>query len=116
LSFIKKPRHTVSPSAQPSQICCIYAYYEKNEKYKKNFEHFLQHGILPNVDYFIVVNGLCTVVIPKYKNIHVYPRENKGYDFGAYSNGIKNMEKEYVKLISKMIGEQLFVEEIFISI
>jgi hypothetical protein len=33
-------------------ICvCIYAYYEKDEKYKENLRFFLNNGILDNIDY-----------------------------------------------------------------
>ena len=81
--------------SQGNNICCLYAYYEKDDLYKKNFEYFLENGILDNVDYYIIINGLCTVDIPKKENIQIYNRENKGYDFGAYSYGIKKLNKEY---------------------
>jgi hypothetical protein len=78
------------------RICLLYAYYEKNELYKNNFTYFLENGILPEVDYYIIVNGKCTVKIPHKLNIKVYFRENKGYDFGAYSYCIHNhLKKEY---------------------
>ena len=75
--------------------CCLYSYYEKDDKYKKNFEFFLSNAILEDVDYYIIINGDSTVEIPEKNNIRVFTRENKGYDFGAYSHALKNMEHIY---------------------
>lgn len=80
-----------------NKIVCLYAYYEKNKLYKSNLEFFLNKGgILPEIDYFIIINGKCTVNIPKYKNVRIIYRENKGYDFGAYFHIIENyITKKY---------------------
>jgi lipopolysaccharide biosynthesis protein len=64
----------------------VYAYYEKNDKYRANAEYFLQHGILPHVQYYIVLNGKCSVTIPVAPNVTVIQRENVGFDFGAYDS------------------------------
>jgi hypothetical protein len=80
---------------QNNKYCCIYAYYEKDDLYKENFIYFLKNGILDNVDYYIVLNGNCTVNIPQKNNIIVYQRENKGYDFGAFSYVINKFTKKY---------------------
>jgi len=76
-------------------VCLLYAYFEKNELYKNNFKFFLENGILDHVDYYIIINGHCSVEIPQKKNIKILIRENIGYDFGAYSHGIKNLENNY---------------------
>lgn len=73
-----------------NKYACIYAYYEKNDLYKNNFTYFLNNAILPNIDYYIIINGTCSIDIPKKENIKVFFRENKGYDFGAYSYMITN--------------------------
>ena len=78
-----------------NEICCVYAYYEKDDKYKSNFELFLQKGILKHVDYYIVINGKCSVKIPIQPNIHIMHRENKGFDFGAHSHAVHKLNKEY---------------------
>jgi len=81
-----------------NKYCCIYAYYEKNNLYKENFIYFLKNGILNNVDYYIIINGNCSIPIPEEENITVYYRENKGYDFGGYSyviNKLNSLSKEY---------------------
>ena len=78
-----------------NKICCFYAYYEKNKLYKDNFEYFLNNGLLKNVDYYIIINGKCSVLIPKKNNIIVFQRENIGYDFGAFSYAIQRVHKNY---------------------
>jgi hypothetical protein len=79
------------PFTTENKICCIYAYHEKNDLYKNNFVHFLNNGgILNDIDYYIVVNGNCTVTIPNKPNIKVFFRENKGFDFGAFSYALNN--------------------------
>jgi hypothetical protein len=75
-----------------NSICCFYAYYEKDISYKYNFTYFLTNGILDNVDYYIIINGDCTVSIPIKDNIKVFRRPNFGYDFGAYSYGIRQLK------------------------
>jgi hypothetical protein len=79
-----------------NKYVCFYAYYEKNEQYKENLEYFLNNrGILDNVDYYIIINGDSTVNIPEKDNIQIIKRENKGFDFGAWSNALKKIDKSY---------------------
>jgi hypothetical protein len=78
-----------------SKLCCIYAYYEKDEKYKENFKYFLENGIYEEVDYYIIINGKTTVNIEEKQNVKVFKRENKGYDFGAWSYGLNKINKKY---------------------
>jgi len=78
-----------------NKLCCIYAYYEKDNNYKHNFRYFLENAILENVDYYIIINGKCTIQIPIKPNINIYIRQNKGYDFGAYSFALKKINKIY---------------------
>ena len=77
------------------KICCLYVYYEKDIKYKFNFMYFLNNAILDNIDYYIIINGKSSVIIPSKYNIKVFYRENNGYDFGAYSHAIKYIDKIY---------------------
>lgn len=78
-----------------NKYCCIYAYYEKDNLYKSNFDYFLKNGILNHVDYYIIINGEFTINIPKGNNINIFKRENIGYDFGAYSYAISKIIKQY---------------------
>jgi hypothetical protein len=79
-----------------NKLCVIYNYYEKDELYKENFKYFLNNGILDNIDYYIIINGTCTVELPKSNNVFIYYRDNIGYDFGAYSYIIENkLNKNY---------------------
>jgi len=93
LNKIITQEHFISSSS--NNICCIYAYYEKNNLYKNNFKYFLDNAILNNVDYYIIINGKCSIKIENKNNLKVYYRENKGYDFGAYSYALKKINKSY---------------------
>lgn len=76
------------------KICVVYNYYEKDAMYKENLQYFLDHGLLDEVDYYFVINGDYSITFPNKPNIKIYTRENKGYDFGAYSYVIDKL-KEY---------------------
>ena len=79
-----------------NKYVCLYAYYEKNDIYKENLIYFLNNGILDHVDYYIIINGDSTVDIPIRNNIKIIKRENKGFDFGAWSHCIHNyIKKQY---------------------
>ena len=68
-----------------NKILCLYSYYEKNAEYKRNFEFFLEKGINVGIDYKIIVNGTCSVLLPEKANIEVIYRDNVGFDFGSYA-------------------------------
>ena len=79
-----------------NKMCCLYAYYEKNQKYKDNLKFFLNNGLLDEIDYYFIINGESTVIIPNQNNIKIIKRENIGFDFGAYSCIVENhLHKEY---------------------
>lgn len=94
------------------RICCIYAYYEKDERYKNNFKFFLENGMLDDVDYYIVINGSCSLNImntinKKHISVKIEERENKGYDFGAYCyiiNKYKLVYDYYFFINTSVIG------------
>lgn len=72
---------------QPQEVF-FYCYYEKDQQYKENFEYFLEHVVKPHhttMDFYIIINGKSTVHVPSFQNMTIIHRENKGYDFGAYS-------------------------------
>ena len=80
-----------------NKYVCMYAYYEKNNDYKENFKYFLDNVILKknDIDYYIIINGECTLELPKEKNnIKIIKRKNIGFDFGAWSHCIKNYIKK----------------------
>ena len=93
--FIYKKIYHIQENFTNKRLCLFYAYYEKDKKYKNNFIFFLNNGILDEIDYYIIINGNCSVDIPKKDNITIFKRENVGYDFGAYSYAIKNIKKKY---------------------
>jgi hypothetical protein len=79
---------------------CIYAYYEKNITYLKNFQFFLCNGLLPNIDYYFVINGECSFSIDDFLkdidvNYLIIKKENTGYDFGAWSCVLNSLQTKY---------------------
>jgi hypothetical protein len=71
---------------------CIYNYYEKDESYKSNCQFFLSKGINDKSDFIFVINGESTVEFPLRDNVTVMFRENKGFDFMAYSYVLNKMD------------------------
>ena len=95
-----------------NKYVCIYAYYEKNEKYKQNLTYFLNNGgLLEDVDYYFVINGDSSVIFPEKNNIKIIKRENIGFDFGAWShvlnNHIDKLYDYYIFINSSVIGPYL---------
>lgn len=74
-----------------NNILILYCYYEKNEIYKNNLELFLKLGIYEECDYIFIINDKLSINIPKNKNIKIFYRENKDYDFGAYNYALKQI-------------------------
>ena len=72
-----------------NKYVCMYAYYEKNNQYKENLKFFLDKAILDYIDYYIIINGKCTLDLPNKKNITIIYRKNEGFDFGAWSYCVK---------------------------
>ena len=90
-----------------NKYVCLYAYYEKNKQYKNNLIYFLNNGgILDYVDYYIIINGNCSVDIPDNKNIKIIRRTNEGFDFGAWSHVIQNY---LIKSESKSYDYYIFI-------
>lgn len=91
-----KPVREVGGNAK---IAAIYCYFEKNQQYKENFLYFLANGMHDtSVDYHLVLNGACTVDLSgktHNKNVFIYRRPNKGYDFGAFSHVVKKLSTPY---------------------
>ena len=74
-----------------NKIVVFYAYFEKDKNYKYNFIYFLNNALLEHIDYVIIINGYCSVDIPQKPNIKILTRENKGFDFGAYSYAVNHL-------------------------
>ena len=84
----------VEPKEVVPRVAVIYAYYEKNKEYKENFEYFLKYGMLPELDFYFVINGACTVEIPEHlPNVWVFRRRNTGVDFGAISYALNKLQQ-----------------------
>ena len=79
-------------------------------KYDKNVQFFIDNGVFKddNIDFIFIINDpILKVNCPDY--VKVINRENKGYDFGAWSEGLltNNLYKNYNTFIfinSSVIG------------
>ena len=80
----------------------IYSYFEHKNS-MKNLTFFIKNGIINNnnVIYIFVINGnKCSINIPKYENIYIIRRDNKGHDFASWSHALKNHNySEYDRFI-----------------
>ena len=75
-----------------SKTLVIYSYYQKNDEYVKNLEFFIKNAIYDDIDYIFCINGKeCSISIPSQPNIKLLPRDNKDYDFGAYSDALETV-------------------------
>lgn len=75
---------------------CIFAYHEKSWEYYNNLMYFLKYGINDRSDYVFVINGETTYDMSclESSGVRVIRRENKGYDFAAYSCALECMDSE----------------------
>lgn len=75
------------------KILIIYAYHETPDALR-NLAFFCRHAITPYRDrqHVIVINGACSIEsqIPKFENVTVLRRENKGFDFGAWAHALRD--------------------------
>jgi len=78
-------------------ISIIYAYYEKDDKYRTNMIYFLKFAYFkdPLIDYTFVINGTHTVNFPQESNVKVIQRDNTGFDFQGYYYGLLSLRKRY---------------------
>jgi hypothetical protein len=71
----------------------LYAYYKGDTDGEVALEFFLKYGVKddPNYDYYFINSGeLTTQVLPSF--FKVIQRANLGYDFGAWSDAILNID------------------------
>lgn len=68
-----------------SKNIVIYHYFEKDAGYKYNLLHFLVFGVLPELDYVIVISGGYSIGLPKLPNVRYLFAEPKKSDFGGYA-------------------------------
>jgi hypothetical protein len=61
----------------------VYHYFEKNPTYRDNLIFFLNTAVYPDVEYFIIIAGFCSVELTEKPNIQYINIPNKNYDFGG---------------------------------
>ena len=109
-----QPSVVFQPSIHPritseTKILVLYAFHIYNER----VEHFIKHAIFkdPMFDFVIICNErTIEVSVPDY--VVVLKRDNKGYDFGAWSEGLLDNDRYmaydyFVFVNSSVIGPYL---------
>ena len=87
----------------------LYSFYETKNSIN-NLKFFIKNGIIDSNDifYIFIVNGKSSVVFPQNTNIKVLYRDNIGYDFAAWSYGLKSIDyfnyKFFIFLNDTVIG------------
>ena len=66
----------------------VYHYYERDDRYIKNFLHFMLFGYSKEYHYLMVIAGICSVELPNLSNFRVIYTENKNSDYGGYAAAI----------------------------
>lgn len=77
------------------KLVVIYNYFEEGRELTTfdNYKYFMKYGYYDdeNIYYIFVINGKCSVGFPNKINILLQYRDNKGYDFGAYGDVLRNL-------------------------
>lgn len=80
------------PKMSAAKLLIIYAYHESATALR-NLSFFLRHGVTPDRsrEHVIVLNGACSIEdqIPRFENVRVLKRPNKGFDFGAWADALR---------------------------
>ena len=71
----------------------FFHYFENNEVYKENLVFFLSVAYRKDLDFFVIISGLCTVSLPELENVTYMYAENKNNDFGGYIYALEKMNK-----------------------
>ena len=69
----------------------FFHYYENNILYRENFVYFLSVAYRNDVDFVIVISGICSVALPNFRNVKYIFTENKNNDFGGYVVALKQL-------------------------
>ena len=51
------------------KVLIAYHFYQLNETYVENFQHFLLFGYDARYQYYVLISGECTVELPQVENI-----------------------------------------------
>lgn len=69
-----------------NRVAVLYHYFEKDQVYRDNLVFFLSRAWRPDLDFFVVIAGACSVDLPQHPNIRYTHTANYGHDFGGYGD------------------------------
>lgn len=71
----------------------LYHYFEKDQTYIDNLNHFLVFGVNTEDDFIFIVSGESRAIdFPKLPNVKVLRVENKNNDYGGYCAGLDTID------------------------
>ncbi len=100
--FVKKPSQitsaikTTNIKFSSNKVAVFYHYFERDEAYRDNLIFFLATGYSPDVDFYIVIAGECSIDLPHKPNISYIGADNNNYDYGGYCQAflqVRNLDK-----------------------
>lgn len=73
------------------KIAVIYHYFEANNNYQKNFQHFLNFGTSIPADIYCLISETCSFELPAIKNVKYFKVRNHNLDYGAFTYALNNL-------------------------
>ena len=74
------------------EVAVFFHYFEADSTYCDNLIFFLARAYLPNVDFYIVIAGECSIDLPQKPNIHYFYVDNINLDYGGYCQAFERIE------------------------
>ena len=95
-SYTATAIENLNASGSSNKVAVFYHYFERDEAYRDNLVLFLATGYSPDVDFYIIIAGKCSIDLPQRPNIIYIHAENKNHDYGGYCQAlahINNIDK-----------------------
>ena len=68
--------------------------YERDSRYRENLIFFLSVAYRSDLDFFLIISGACSVIIPEWSNLRLFYVENKNHDYGGYSSVVRQLKEQ----------------------
>lgn len=74
-------------------VGCVYHFFESDSEHQENLKYFLNHGILQDVYFVIVLASEPNFQLPVLSNVSLHRITNEHRDVGGYIKGYKIINK-----------------------
>lgn len=72
-------------------VAVFFHYFEASEIYRDNLVFFLSTACSKDMDFYVIISGDCSVLLPDLDNIKYIYTENKNNDFGGYISALSKL-------------------------